>query len=208
MTAAAELAVFAGVMVLGQFSPGPDMILLTRTALREGRAAGLKTAAGIAAGLTFHATLAVAGMAVLFVRFPAFSRAMQWVAAAYLLWIAWRILVEWFVSWYSGGKPDDAPQPLRRAPFLRGLFCNLLNPKVALFLAAVCAPFLDGGRPAWWPAAIWAVIVGLGIGLWSLWVLALQWPPLRGGYQRASRWIDAVFAGFLVLLAVRLIVGW
>jgi threonine/homoserine/homoserine lactone efflux protein len=36
MTAAAELLMFAGVMVLGQFSPGPDMLLLTRTELRKG----------------------------------------------------------------------------------------------------------------------------------------------------------------------------
>ena len=33
MNPALELALFAGVMALGQFSPGPDMILLTRTAL-------------------------------------------------------------------------------------------------------------------------------------------------------------------------------
>ncbi len=51
-----ELLAFAGVMALGQFSPGPDMILLTRTALRSGARAGVEMALGIACGLAVHAT--------------------------------------------------------------------------------------------------------------------------------------------------------
>lgn len=207
MTAAAELWVFAGVVVLGQFSPGPDMILLTRTALRRGAADGVKMAAGIACGLTVHATIAVAGMAVAFQRFSMLRRVLQWVAAAYLLWIAYSLLRERFVIWYSGVASDsgakDGPQP----PFLRGLLCNLFNPKVALFLAAVCAPFLAGSHPAWWPYAIWGVIVGLGIVLWSLWVIVLQWSPLRNAYEAAAAWIDGAFGLILLGLAVRLMIG-
>ena len=208
MNPAGELAVFAGVMVLGQFSPGPDMILLTRTALRDGVGVGLKMAAGIATGLTVHATVALAGLAVAFERLPALKRGLQWAAAAYLLWIAWRIAAEHFVAWYSGAKPADAPVVRFRSPYLRGLLCNLLNPKAALFLAAVCAPFLAGKHPAWWPFALWSLIVGLGLGLWSLWVAALQWQPLRTGYQRISRWIDLGFALVLAGLSIRLMIGW
>lgn len=208
MSAAGELAVFAGVMVLGQFSPGPDMILLTRTALRDGVGVGLKMAAGIATGLTVHATLALAGLAVAFENLPSLRRGLQWVAAFYLLWIAWRIAMEHFVAMYSGAKPADAPADTTRSPYLRGLLCNLLNPKAALFLAAVCAPFLTGDHPAWWPVAMWSLVVGLGLGLWSLWVAALQWRPLRNGYQRISVWIDLGFALALAGLSVRLMIGW
>jgi threonine efflux protein len=208
VTALEELALFAGVMVLGQFSPGPDMILLTRTALRDGVGAGLRMAAGIATGLTVHATLALSGLAVAFGNLPSLRLALQWMAAAYLLWIAWRMAAEHFVAMYSGSKPAAPPADSTRSPYLRGLFCNLFNPKVALFLAAVCAPFLAGGHPAWWPFAMWALIVGLGLGLWSLWVAALQWPPLRTGYRRISRWIDLGFALVLACLALRLMIGW
>ncbi len=48
MTAAAELLAFAGVMALGQFSPGPDMVLLTRTSLKCGAKVGSDGAFGIA----------------------------------------------------------------------------------------------------------------------------------------------------------------
>ena len=62
-----ELAVFGGVMALGQFSPGPDMLLLTRTALAQGGRAGAWTAAGIACGLLVHAAVAMSGASLLLV---------------------------------------------------------------------------------------------------------------------------------------------
>jgi threonine/homoserine/homoserine lactone efflux protein len=206
--AAEDLWMFAGVMVLGQFSPGPDMLLLTRTALRKGTRDGLQTAAGIACGLTVHATIAVAGVAVVFQRVPLLRTALQWVAAFYLLWLAWGMAREFFAAWHSGAIYEMELVESRRAPFVRGLLCNLLNPKAALFIAAVSAPFLSGDHPAWWPFAIWGIVVGFGIGLWSLWVLLLQWPPLRNGYERYAGLIDGIFALVLTALVIRLMFGW
>ena len=83
MNPALELALFAGVMALGQFSPGPDMILLTRTALAEGAKAGAWMALGIATGLTVHTSIAVAGLAVAFQQSATLRHAVSWLAAAY-----------------------------------------------------------------------------------------------------------------------------
>ena len=207
MNSALDLMAFAGVMVLGQFSPGPDMILLTRTALESGTRTGVKMALGIACGLTVHATLAVGGLALAFERMPVLRELLRWLAAAYLLWLAYRMLQEIFVAWHSGAQRKSTEITSARSPFLRGLFCNLLNPKAAIFLAAVCAPFLRGDRPEWWPFAIWGIVVAQAAVLWSLWACILQWPPLRSRYQKAARWIDAAFAIALTALAIRLIVG-
>jgi len=49
-----ELLAFALVVLIGQFSPGPDMLLLTRTALEEGRKSGLFMVLGIVTGLAFQ----------------------------------------------------------------------------------------------------------------------------------------------------------
>lgn len=202
-----DLLAFAGVMALGQFSPGPDMILLTRTALKTGVRAGVEMALGIACGLTVHATLAVAGLALAFERAPALRDLMRWAAAGYLLWLAYRMLVGIFVAWYSGVRVESIAEVSGREPFLRGLFCNLLNPKVAIFLAAVTAPFLQGQRPVWWAFAIWGIIVGQALVLWSLWAWLLQWRPLRLSYERVEWWIDGTFGVALIGLAIRLIIG-
>lgn len=207
MNGATELWAFAGVMALGQFSPGPDMILLTRTALKSGGRAGVEMACGIACGLSVHATLAVGGVALALEHFEALKVSLQWLAAGYLLWLSYRILSEVFVGFYSGVKRELGAESSERAPFRRGLLCNLLNPKAAVFLVAVSAPFLRGERADWWPFAIWGIMVGQALVLWSLWACLLQWLPLRTNYQRAELWIDGVFGMVLLALAVRLILG-
>ncbi len=207
MSGALELLVFAGVMALGQFSPGPDMVLLTRTALKGGSKAGVEMALGIACGLAVHATVAVAGLALAFERLPQLGEAMRWAAAGYLLWLAWQMAREHFEVPAGAAIDEKTSAPAVRRPFTRGLICNLLNPKAVIFLAAASAPFLRGDRPNWWPLAIWGIVVGQAALLWSLWSCLLQWPPLRQRYELAERWIDIVFALVLAALALRLMVG-
>lgn len=206
MNPALELALFAGVMALGQFSPGPDMILLTRTALAEGAKAGTWMALGIATGLTVHASLAVAGLAVAFQQSAGLRHAVTWLAAAYLLWLAWCLLRSaWAPSPPAG--PTDQRRAAPRSPYLRGLICNLLNPKAVVFLAATCAPFLSGSHPPWWPFAIVALVIVQGGTLWALWARLLQWRPLRTRYENSARWIDGAFGIALAVLALTLLVS-
>ena len=207
MSAAADLLLFSGLMALTQFSPGPDMLLVTRTSLKRGVSAGVRMAFGIGCGLMVHTALAVGGLALAFQNLPMLKAAMSWAAAGYLIWLAWRMGSEAFVARYSGGIPETEVVMSSREPFLQGLWCNLLNPKVVIFLAAVSAPFLKGPRPDWWPLAMWAVVVAQGTLLWAAWAWLLQWRPLRDGYQRAAPVIDGVFALVLLTLAVWLLIG-
>jgi threonine efflux protein len=203
---AAELAAFAGILLLGQFSPGPDMLLLTRTALADGAKAGVKTALGIATGLTIHAALAVLGLAWLLEKFPLFGQIMRWAAAAYLLWLAWKLLSA-CVKAFSGNEGENVTTPLAGSYYQRGLWCNLLNPKVVVFLAAVTAPFLRGDPSSARVLALWLIIFIQGGALWSLWAVVLQWRPLRDGYRRAQPLIDGAFGLVLLVLAVLLLIG-
>jgi threonine/homoserine/homoserine lactone efflux protein len=202
-----DLFAFAGVMALGQFSPGPDMLLLTRTSLAEGAAQGVRMALGIATGLSVHAAVAVGGAAVVFDRSPELKLVLTWLAAAYLGWLAIRLANGAAIALRAGSAHSDPDTPTTGSAYRRGLLCNLLNPKVALFLAAAAAPFLQGDRPAWWPAGLWAVIVIEGFLLWSLWAWVLQSPPIRAGYRRVGPWLDLGFATALAGLAIVLVAG-
>ncbi|MDB6080053.1 MAG: Lysine exporter protein [Akkermansiaceae bacterium] len=200
-----DLAIIAGIMALGQFSPGPDMILLTRTSLAQGARAGAIMACGIATGLAVHTGLAVGGLAVIFDRMPKLLQALGWVAAAYLLYLSYLLLKSALAKPVAVGAEAIVPPAPKHGPFLRGLFCNLLNPKAAIFIASITAKFLKGPHPDWMPVAIWAVIVGQAVILWAAWAALLQWPPLRTRYERSTRWIDGAFGVALLVLAVELI---
>ncbi|MDA7891463.1 LysE family translocator [Akkermansiaceae bacterium] len=192
-----ELWAFAVIMVIGQFSPGPDMLLLTRTSLAEGLRAGWMMVLGISTGLTVHATLAIGGIAVVLARGGIVATSLKWLAALYLLWLAFGLSKKPVL----GGEVTIP----KRSPYLRGLFCNLLNPKALVFFASVVATFLTGPRPDWWPLALWLIVVGEALFFWCLWVWLLQIPKVRAGYQRFGRIIDLLFAVALTGLAMHLL---
>lgn len=207
MTEGEALAVFAGVMALGQFSPGPDMVLLTRTSLAHGGRAGTWTAIGIACGLSLHAAVAMGGVSVFLTGESPVARVLRLAAALYLAWLAWQLLR----AACRGGDADAAGASAPggggdAACWRRGLWCNLLNPKAALFFAAIALPFLTPERPRWWPWALGGVIVVQGFTLWIAWAWALQWTPLKRLYQKSARFLDAAFGVALLTLAVRVFV--
>ncbi len=164
-------------------------------------------AMGIATGLTIHATLAIGGTAILLEKTVWLRELLRWLAAAYLLWLAIMLVRDGIKRFRQ--RDESAKPKLRnnKSAYVRGLFCNLLNPKVVVFFVALVTPFLAGERPHWWPAALWLVIVVQAGLLWSLWACVLQWGPVKNFYGKASCWIDMGFALLLIVLAVRLAIS-
>ena len=201
--------IFVGVMALGQFSPGPDMLLLTRTALASGSKAGCATAIGIACGLGAHAVVAVTGVAMVLARGGVLGTVLQWMAATYLIYLAVPLirggLRPRVLTVAGSGQAGSVGSGWHY--WKRGLFCNLLNPKVAIFLAGVTAPFLAIQEPPLgWPLMLWLTIVCEGLLLWCAWAIALQWPVLKSRYLRAAHWFDLAFGLALLVVAVVLVV--
>lgn len=200
---------FIGIMLLGQFSPGPDMVLLTRTALAAGRKAGCWTAVGIACGLSIHAGVAVTGVATLLAKGGWLEQGVKWLAAGYFVWLG----VQLIRSGVRRGelRVGGAAQVLDGgswASWRRGLLCNLLNPKVMVFLVGVTAPFLAINEAPWfWPGLLWGTILLEGLVLWCLWVVVLQWGQIKMRYLKAAHWFDFAFGVALLVVAGVLVCG-
>jgi len=208
-----EWFVFVIVMALGQFSPGPDMILLTRVSLSDGFRSGFATAAGIATGLSVHAGIAIFSVDLLTSKSnQPVLLAIYILATLYLLWLAYGLLSSAFLGIYSGVKLEWERQPnsqknlTLQAHYRRGLLCNLLNPKVAIFLAGVVLPFQQiSDAPYYWSLLLWLTIVLEGLLLWCLWVKLLQTQKIKRWYSRNYYIIDGIFGVTLVVLAILII---
>lgn len=195
---------FAALMAVGQFSPGPDMVLLTRTSLKWGRRAGWLMVLGIVTGLCLHAAIAIGGMSALLARGGWWEMVLTVGAAAYLGWLGWQMV--------RGGPPQEeglavvaSESGVKNRWYLQGLLCNVLNPKVVIFFAGMTTLFLRESQPDWWPLLLWATIVGEGLLLWGLWVVVLQNRAVRRGYQRIGRQLDLLFGVLLWVLAALLL---
>jgi threonine/homoserine/homoserine lactone efflux protein len=123
-------------------TPGPDMLYVVARSVGEGRAAGIISALGIAAGTIVH-TLAVAlGLAGLLRAVPVAFELVKWLGAAYLVWLGVRALRR---RGDATARGELAPAP-RGAVFRQGMLTNVLNPKVALFFLAFLPQFVDAER--------------------------------------------------------------
>ncbi|MFY7975261.1 MAG: LysE family transporter, partial [Rubrivivax sp.] len=90
----AELAVFAGAVFVLNATPGVDFLLTVSRTLQAGVRAGVAAACGIAAGCVVHALAAAFGLAALLALHPQALQLIQWVGAAYLLWLGLGLLRE------------------------------------------------------------------------------------------------------------------
>src|SRR5687767_1213710 len=135
-------------------TPGPDMLYVVARSVGEGRAAGIISSFGIAAGAIVH-TLAVAlGLAGLLRAVPLAFEIVKWVGAGYLIWLGVRAL-----RTRAGPADHVAVTPAsKRTVFAQGMLTNLLNPKVALFFLAFLPQFVDPERG---PVALQIISLGL-----------------------------------------------
>ncbi|WP_342318242.1 LysE family translocator [Corynebacterium mayonis] len=159
-----DLAVIVGLNVVGAAAPGPDVILITRTATRS-RKHAWATTCGILTGVLLWSTLTVVGAATLLTAFPWALSAVQVIGGAFLLWMAQANIRQ---GWRDRTTPpvdlDEAEAALGRlrTSYLKGLSTNLANPKIVIALTAMIAPLLPPQ-----PSVATAVIVIL-----SMWASA------------------------------------
>jgi len=152
-----SFAAFLLASFLLAITPGPGVIyLLTRT-LAGGRRVGLAAVVGVAAGNFANACLASLGLAALMATSVLAFTVVKLAGAAYLFYLGIRLLKapapipDTVTSPGAGADPtpggDSSPRPLR-APSSSlgscrdGFLVALLNPKTALFFAALLPQFL------------------------------------------------------------------
>ncbi|MEU5373358.1 LysE family translocator [Streptomyces sp. NPDC005951] len=151
-----DLMGFLGVVLVAYIVPGPDFLVVVRSAAQhpaKGRAAGL----GAQAGLCVHMLAAAVGLSVIAARSPVVFNAIKLLGAAYLVYLGVRAIIA--ARRVAGrDQPDaeaadpstEAAQPesrleMWRSGFTQGFFTNVLNPKAALFFLSILPQFVSGG---------------------------------------------------------------
>jgi threonine/homoserine/homoserine lactone efflux protein len=133
------LALFALAALVMVLTPGPNMIYLISRSLSQGRAAGVVSLFGVAAGFLVHMLAAAAGLTAVFMAVPLAYDALRWLGAAYLGWLAWQALRPGAASPFQSSRlPPDSTARL----FAMGFLTNALNPKIAVFYLSVFPQFV------------------------------------------------------------------
>lgn len=198
---------FAGVAAIIVMTPGPDLMLVTRSVLAGGRRAGLLSALGIATGSAAWALAAAAGLATLLSASPEILGVIRWLGAGYLVWIGVRTLLKPAPRLADAGE-ISATQQSRVEPFRIGLVSNLLHPGQVIFYTSMMPQFIDPAGDATQQAlllgAVFAAIVVAWFSTYA--VLASTMRPQRWDAITPilTRITGVVLIAFAVRLAARL----
>jgi len=120
-------------------TPGPNNLLLAASGARFGFVRTLPALLGIQSGFIVLALACIAGLGAVFERWPVLLEILQWVGAAYLAWLAWRMLRAAGPGEARDGEPVG---------FLAGALFQVVNPKAwvmsitsaSLVLSIVASP--------------------------------------------------------------------
>jgi len=171
----------SGVLAL---TPGPGVIYLLTQTLAHGRPLGLVSVVGIALGSLANAVLASLGLAVVMAASAAAFSLVKFAGAAYLVYLAIRTLS-------ARPDPPQAAAPVNEIPLRRvfrdGFLVALLNPKTALFFAALLPQFIVPGVPPL-PQTVFlgAVFVAIAMCTDTLYVCTAA--ALAGRVRGSARW--------------------
>jgi len=117
-------------------TPGPSNLLLTATGANVGVLRGLPCLLGVSVGMGVMMFLVAFGLGSVVLANPTVLRVLNWVGAAFMLWLAWKIA--------TAGRSDLDP---RRKPvgFSGAAAFQWINPKSWLVCASAAGTYLHAG---------------------------------------------------------------
>jgi threonine/homoserine/homoserine lactone efflux protein len=183
-------------------SPGPSLAVVLQQTLRGGRETGLIAAVTHGLGIGLYALLCISGIAVMITTSPLLFTALQWLGAAYLIWIGIKGL-------RARAQTDVTLQnpPTTGSAARDGFLVVFLNPKVAVFFIALFSQVI-GSETTWlekFAYAATALFIDMG------WYMLVAWsfsnPRWLGRLQRNVVWLERAFGVILIALAIRLLAG-
>ena len=132
----ADYSAFVVAIIIFLMIPGPGNLALITSTGKGGIRGGLAATFGVIFGDQVLLWMAVVGVAALLSTYPAAFSAVQWVGAAYLAWLGFKMIT---------AKPGAAPiLNIKPRQYLRqALMITVLNPKAIVFYMAFFPLFVD-----------------------------------------------------------------
>ncbi len=190
------LAEFFTLFIIGFVAagtPGPDILLIIRTAIFKGVKPAFLVLLGILTGNFIILAIVYFGLGFI-ASSQIFVLTVQGVGGLYLLYISYQIFKH-------RNESIEVKNEKIQVGFKDGLIINLSNPKAILFFTVIITPFLHGDF-------LELKILSLALGIWSVFVLTIFLAnklKKRLVNPRVVKGIDLFAVGVFVFFGVSMI---
>lgn len=181
-------------------TPGLDTTLIIRTATIEGKVKAFQAALGINLGCIVWGIIVACGLGALFMTSDLAFNALKWMGAAYLIWLGFNLIL----------KPRTQLAGLNESAttqnwFMKGLWGNLLNPKVGIFYISFLPQFIPHtASPVVWTMGLVLIHVLIGF-IWSIFlIVAMQSIAAYLKQPKFIQYMDRITGSIFILFALKL----
>ncbi|NMH61045.1 LysE family translocator [Alteromonas ponticola] len=205
-----EFITIALVHLVAVASPGPDFAIVVRNSVAFGRRIAIWTSIGIGLGILLHVAYSLVGLSVVIKTTPWLYAAISYLAAAYLLYLAYGALR----SGPGGPNPlnqSAADGNIQRAQISTkkalwiGFLTNGLNPKATLFFLSLFTAIISVDTPLS-VKTFYGVYLAFATGVWFCFLsYLLSTSKVANLIGTKGYWLDRVMGVLLIGLAAKLV---
>jgi threonine/homoserine/homoserine lactone efflux protein len=208
-----EILTFSFVALLLVISPGPNGVLIIKTATASGNTGAFFNILGLTVATFFHGAFSILGLSALVLQSAELFVAVKVIGAMYLLFIGLKAILMTFKTKYKPSsqsivdvKSIKNSNLQKHNFFIEGFLTQILNPKVSMFYLAAFPQFMSFEQPS---SANAFVLVAIHAGFIFLWFTGLtktiskfkfatNVPSIGKWIQRVSGLVMVYFGGMLL----------
>ena len=187
---------------IAQLSPGPDVLLVAKSAASTTRANTLKIILGISVGIVFWVILTLLGFTVLLEQWPWIQQVMMLVGGFFLAKMGLAMLKGGITSLKQDANLEGTIEANTKNYFLLGLYTNLANPKTLIYFSSVFSLALSSTAGMNLKPQLAVIIPIQTFIVFSLLMMILSIPKIKAIYQKSGSYSDIISGSIFLIFAI------
>lgn len=196
-----EILILASITLLAAISPGPDMIVVVKNAIKSSKL-GYATALGVGLAIFIHVTYCIAWVGIIISQSILLFSIIKILGALYLLYIAYQL----FHSKREAlAEVWTTSNTTLFAAFREGFVTNVLNPKATIFFLSVFTQVINPDTSIL-AQALYGLMMASIVGSWFMILTTIiNFSLVKSHIASVQYYLNKVMWGLLALLGIKIL---
>ena len=196
-----EVLTFSLIALLLVVSPGPNGVLILKTASSQGRNPSILNILGLTTATFFHGALSIFGLSALLMQSAELFLIIKILGAGYLFYIGVKAIISSYKTANNDAETKKIAGPNRKGVgyFNEGFITQILNPKVSIFYLAAFPQFISPGNFSYVTAFSLVSIHASIIFVWFIGVTyAIEVIKLSVKNSKIGNWVQRLSGSVMI----------
>ena len=194
-----EVLTFGLIALLLVISPGPNGVLILKTASSQGRTPSILNIFGLTTATFFHGAFSIFGLSALLMQSAELFLAVKILGAGYLFYMGAKAIISSYKAPISEAEALSGKKRKGIGYFNEGFITQILNPKVSIFYLAAFPQFISPANFSYGLAFLLVAIHAAIIFFWFVGVTyAINIIKKSAKNTNIGRWVQRIAGSAMI----------